>query len=62
MTIANVVGVILVAAGAFFLRSFLKTLDVVDREKLFLLGGSQGGCAAGITAPRRRDDVRAAES
>ena len=37
----------------------LKTLDVVDRENLFLLGESQGGCVAGITAPRCRNDVRA---
>ena len=37
----------------------IKTLDVVDRENLFLLGESQGGCVAGITAPRHRDDVRA---
>ena len=37
----------------------LKTLDVIDRDNLFLLGESQGGCVAGITAPRYRDDVRA---
>lgn len=37
----------------------LKTLDVVDRKNLFLLGESQGGCVAGITAPRHRDDIRA---
>ena len=37
----------------------LKTLDVVDRKNLFLLGESQGGCVVGITAPRHRDDVRA---
>lgn len=36
-----------------------KTLDVVDQENLFLLGESQGGCVAGITAPRHRGDVRA---
>ena len=29
----------------------IKTLDVVDQENLFLLGESQGGCVAGITAP-----------
>ena len=38
---------------------YVKTLDVVDREDLFLLGESQGGCVAGITAPRHRDDIRA---
>ena len=37
----------------------IKILDVVDQENLFLLGESQGGCVAGITAPRHRDDVRA---
>ena len=37
----------------------IKTLDVVDRENLFLLGESQGGCVTGITAPRHRDDIRA---
>ena len=37
----------------------VKTLDVVDQENLFLLGESQGGCVAGITAPRHRDEVRA---
>lgn len=37
----------------------IKTLDVVDQENLFLLGESQGGCVAGITAPRHRGDVRA---
>ena len=37
----------------------IKTLDVVDRENLFLLGESQGGCVAGITVPRHQDDVRA---
>ena len=37
----------------------VKTLDVVDRNNLFLLGESQGGCVAGITAPRCRDEVRA---
>ena len=37
----------------------IKTLDVVDRKNLFLLGESQGGCVAGITAPRYRDDIRA---
>ena len=31
----------------------------MDRENLFLLGESQGGCVAGITAPRHRDDIRA---
>ena len=38
---------------------YIKTLDAVDQENLFLLGESQGGCVAGITAPRCRDDVRA---
>ena len=38
---------------------YIKTLDVVDQENLFLLGESQGGCVAGITAPRHRDDIRA---
>ena len=38
---------------------YIKTLDIVDRENLFLLGESQGGCVAGITAPIHRDDVRA---
>ena len=42
-----------------FVIEHIKTLDVVDQEKLFLLGESQGGCVAGITAPRHRDDVRA---
>lgn len=37
----------------------VKTLDIVDQEKLFLLGESQGGCVAGITAPRHRDNIRA---
>ena len=37
----------------------VKTLDMVDQENLFLLGESQGGCVAGITASCRRDDVRA---
>lgn len=37
----------------------VKTLDAVDQENLFLLGESQGGCVAGITAPSHRDDVRA---
>ena len=37
----------------------VKMLDVVDRENLFLLGESQGGCVVGITAPRHRDDIRA---
>ena len=37
----------------------IKTLDVVDRENLFLLGESQGGCVVGITALHCRDDVRA---
>lgn len=37
----------------------IKTLDAVDQENLFLLGESQGGCVAGITAPHHRDDIRA---
>lgn len=37
----------------------VKTIDVMDRENLFLLGESQGGCVVGITEPRHRDDVRA---
>ena len=32
---------------------------MVDQENLFLLGESQGGCVAGITSPRHRDDVQA---
>ena len=38
---------------------YIKTLDVVDQGNLFLLGESQGGCVAGITAPRHRDDIQA---
>ena len=38
---------------------YIKTLDVVDQENLFLLGESQGGCVACITVPRHRADIRA---
>ena len=38
---------------------YIKKLDVVDQENLFLLGESQGGCVVGITAPCHRDDIRA---
>ncbi len=34
-------------------------LDCVDKNNLFLLGESQGGCVAGITAPRHRDKLKA---
>lgn len=37
----------------------IKKLDCVDAENLFLLGESQGGCVAGITAKRHRDDLKA---
>ena len=37
----------------------VKTLNVVDRKNLFLLGESQGGCVAGITAARHQDNIRA---
>ena len=38
---------------------FVKTLDFVDTDNLFLLGESQGGCVSGITAPERKDDLKA---
>lgn len=34
------------------------SLDCVDKNNLFLLGESQGGCVAGITAPRHRDRLK----
>lgn len=34
-------------------------LPQVDRERLYLLGESQGGCVAGITAPRHKQQLRA---
>lgn len=37
----------------------LKDLQWVDQENLFLLGESQGGCVAGITAPRFADLLKA---
>lgn len=37
----------------------IRTLDCVDRDNLFLLGESQGGCVAGITAPRHRNELKA---
>ena len=37
----------------------LRMLEIVDQKNLFLLGESQGGCVAGITAPRCRDDIQA---
>lgn len=36
----------------------LKTLECVDRNHLFLMGESQGGCVAGMTAPGYRDDLK----
>ena len=38
---------------------YVKTLDFVDTDNLFLLGESQGGCVSGIAAPERADDIKA---
>lgn len=37
----------------------LKAMDCVDTDNLFLLGESQGGCVAGITAPRFAEELKA---
>ncbi len=36
----------------------IRMLDTTDRERLFLLGESQGGFVAAITAARRAQDIR----
>lgn len=36
----------------------MKTLECVDQSNLFLLGESQGGCVAGMTAPEYSDDLK----
>lgn len=36
----------------------IKTLDCADQNNLFLLGESQGGCVAGMTAPEYADDLK----
>ena len=38
---------------------YVKQQDFADRDNLFLLGESQGGCVSGITAPYRMDDLKA---
>ena len=38
---------------------YVKKQDFVDTDNLFLLGESQGGCVSGITAPDRKDDLKA---
>lgn len=37
----------------------IRELDYVDVNNLFLLGESQGGCVAGITAPYHKDKLKA---
>lgn len=37
----------------------IKKLDTTDEENLFLLGQSQGGCVAAMTAPALAGDIRA---
>ena len=37
----------------------VKAMDTTDTDNLFLLGESQGGCVAGITAPRFQNDLKA---
>ena len=36
----------------------LRSMECVDATNLFLLGESQGGCVAGITAPQYADDLK----
>lgn len=36
----------------------VKTMDCVDDNNLFLLGESQGGCVAGMTAPRFAEELK----
>lgn len=38
---------------------YLYTLPEVDKEHLYLLGESQGGCVAGITAPKHENQLNA---
>ena len=37
----------------------IKTLPQTDKNHLYLLGESQGGMVSAITAPQRKDDIRA---
>lgn len=41
-----------------FVIEKMKTLECVDQSNLFLLGESQGGCVAGMTAPEYVDDLK----
>lgn len=38
---------------------YVKTLEVVNPERLYLLGESQGGMVSAITAVERQDDIKA---